>query len=291
MKKQLITAEQAILFNNSLNKSYHDLINKGFTNKQHFPYTENFLFKKLEHKLQSKLNEDHSNTNFLIRLTGFFDTTKNELNYNLFYSIDHINKSIKLDCLVADLNDKRICYPLKEENDLPPAINIWNHLTNAHAQEKVRIIYPKEQIKLLLREQDDFLKSIGYYKTFLDNRTIFINRELKNLLQANLHEFEPKVFPINVRLHLSPIDSMNCRFEYQFDPINIQLMLKSITAQSAGSELNFSIEDIKNQKLNLQKISDNLKEQNRILIAKKISEGPQESSGMRAMLKHLQHRP
>jgi hypothetical protein len=291
MKKQWISTDQAALFNISLNKSFDLLVNKGFTNKVHFPYTENFLFKKLEHKLQNKLNEEHSNSNFLIRLKGLFDTNKIELNYNLFYSIDLINQSIKLDCLVADLNDKRICYPLKEENDLPPAINIWNHLTDKHVQEKVRIIYPKEQIKLLLREQDEFLKNIGYYKTFLDNRTIFINRELKNLLQANLHEFEAKVFPINVHLHLNPVDTMNCRFEYLFDPVNIQLTLKSITAQSGSSEVNFSIEDIKNQKLNLQKISDDLKEQNRLSIAKKISEGPQERSGMRAMLKHLQKRP
>jgi hypothetical protein len=291
MKKQWITAEQTILFNNSLSKNYHLLINKGFTDKGHFPYTENFLLKKLEHKLQSKLNEEHADPHFLIRLKGCFDTTENELNYNLFYKIDRINQSIKLDCLVADLNDKRICYPLKDDNDLPPAINIWNHLTNAKVQEKVRIIYPKEQIKLLLREQDEFLKSIGYYKTFLDNRTIFINRELKNLLQANLHEFEPKVFPINVHLHLNSFDSMNCRFEYQFDPIQIQLTLKSITAHSGASEINFSIEDIKNQKLDLQKISDNLREHSRLLTAKKISEGPQEMSGIRALLKHLQKRP
>jgi hypothetical protein len=291
MKKEWITAEQATLFSDSLIKNYHLLINKGFTHKGHFPYNENFIFKKLEHKLQSKLNEDNSNPHFLIRLKGLFDTKENELNYNLFYSIDLVNQSIKLDCLVAELNDKRICYPLKDENDLPPAINTWNHLTNAEAHEKVRIIYPKEQIKILLREQDEFLKSIGYYKTFLDNRTIFINRELKTLLQANLHEFEPKIFPINVSLHLNAIDSMNCRFEYLFDPIKIQLTLKSITAQSGGSEINYSFEKIKDQKLHLQKISEDLKEQNRLLTAKKISEGPKETSGMRAMIKHLQKRP
>ncbi|OQP65543.1 hypothetical protein A3860_17925 [Niastella vici] len=289
MKNNQSTVENTNLFQDGL-KHYNLLLNKGYTQKQHFPYSENFLLKKLQHKLISKFTNNDPSPDFLIRIQGFFNNKEDELNYNLFYSVNRTNNTLSLDSLVAELNDKRICYPLKDENDLPPAINVWKHLTNLLKEERVHIIYPKEKIKLLLREQDDILKSIGYYKTFLDNRTFFINRELRTLLQSNLHEYEPKILPINIRLQLNSYDSIHCRFQYSFDPVHIKLTLESITAKSGVLEQEYPFEKIQSQNLNLQKISDELKQQNRLLNAQQISKAS-DRSGMKAMLKHLQKRP
>jgi hypothetical protein len=289
MKKNSLKVENSDLFEDAL-KHYNLLINKGYTHKQHFPYGETFLLRKLQHKINSKYADQHAKPDFLIRIQGFFNNKENELNYNLFYSINRNDHALNLDSLVAELNDKRICYPLKDENDLPPAINVWKHLTNLLKDEHVHIIYPKEKMKLLLREQDDILKSIGYYKTFLDNRSFFINRELRTLLQSNLHEYQPKILPINVQLQLNTYESIQCQFQYSFDPIHIKLTLESITAKSGLIEQVYPFEKIQSQNLNLQKISDELKEQNRLLNARNISEAP-DRSGMKAMLKHLQKRP
>ena len=283
-----ITVEQIILLKESLNENYDLLVSKGYTHKKHFPYDEKFLLKKLEYKLQGKLKEDLADSHFFIRINGYFDGLESELKYNLVYSVDFSNRVIKLNYLIVDLNNRRICYPLKEKFDLPPSIDVWHHIAKA---ENVDIIYPKEQIKLLLLEQNEFLKSIGFYKTFLDNKSIFVDRELKKILEAHLHEFEPKNFPINVHLHLNPVDSIDCRFNYVFDPIKIKLILQGIIVESDLSMKEYSIEKIKNEKLNLQKISEDLKQQILILKARKISEGPQDRSGMKAIMKHLQKRP
>lgn len=289
MKNNQSIVENTNLFEDGL-KHYNLLLNKGYAQKQHFPYSENFLLKKLQHKLITKFTDKDPNPNFLIRVQGFFNNKEDELNYNLFYSINRPNHTLNLDSLIAELNDKRIYYPLKTENELPPAINVWKHLTNILKEKHVHIIYPKEKINSLLREQDDILKSIGYYKTFLDNGTFFINRELRAMLQSNLHEYEQRILPINVRLQLNSYDSIHCRFKYSFDPINIKLTLESITAKSGLLEQEYTFEKIHSQNLNMQKISDELKEQNRLLNARKISEAP-DRSGMKAMLKHLQKRP
>lgn len=279
------------LYYHTLNNHNSLLVQKGYTDSHHFPYNTNFLFKKLEHKLKSKYSDPDATPGFLIRLQGTFDHNASELKYNFFYSINRTDHQLQLNCLVAELNNKRICYPLKDDNDLPPAINVWNHITNRQKQENIHIIYPKEQIKLLLREQDGILGSIGYYKTLISNHTIFIDRELQRLIQANLHEYESKLLPIEAKVHLNPFDSMQCRFQYLYDPIQIQLSLQSITIKAGDQEKLYSFEEIQTRNLDLQKLSEELKEQARLSKARNIADGPPERSGMTAMLKHLQHRP
>ena len=283
--------DYSIYFKNTLNDHCQILMQKGYTNKEHFPYSENFLFKKLEHKLKNKYSDVEATPEFLIRMQGFFGGQDDELKYNFFYSINRTDHLLQLNAMVAELNDKRTGYSLKQEGDLPPAADVWKHLTNALVEEGVRVIYPKEELNFLLREQEDILGGLGYYKTFLDNRSNFIYRELQGLLQKNLNGFECRILPINRRIHLNLNDTMYCRFEYLFDPLNFQLTLKAISAKMSALERQYSLKDIQAQNLNLQKIAEELKEQNRLLKARKISEGPAGRSGMTAMLKHLQKRP
>jgi hypothetical protein len=279
------------LYYHSLNIHNSLLVQKGYADSLHFPYNANFLLKKLEHKLKSKYSDADAKPDFLIRLQGSFDDLNSELKYNFFYSINRADHILQLNCLVAELNEKRICYPVKDENDLPPATNVWNHFTNRHKENNIRIIYPKKQIKWLLREQDAILNSIGYYNTLINNHTIVIDRELQRLLHANLHEYEPKILPVDAKVHLNPFDSMQCQFQYLYDPIQIHLTLQSISVKAGNQERLYSLGEIKTRNLNLQKISEELKEQARLSKARDIAGGPPERSGMTALLKHLQHRP
>lgn len=263
---------------------------KGYTSKEYFPYSDNFLFKKLEHKLVSKYAIENPTPDFLIRMQGFFNDQNDEVKYSFFYSIDQTNNALQINLLVADLHDKRTCYTVNEVNSLPAAENVWKHLNNTPKEEKVEVIFPKEKIKILLREQEHVLGSLGYYKTLFDNNSNFIERELHGILLKSLNENERQIIPINRNIHLNVNDKMNCRFQYSFDPVTVQLQLDSVTAKVGIVERTYSSAEIENQKIVLNGIFDELNGQNRLLNARKISEGPPERSGMKAMVKHLQKR-
>lgn len=284
-------AEGSLPFKDALTEHYALLVYKGFTNKQFFPYANNFLFKKLEHKLEKKYTADDTTPDFLIRIQGLFNDQSDEVKYNFFYSIDRTNHVLQMNAMMAELKDKRIFYPIKEVSDLPPAMNVWLHLTHELKEENVQVIYPKEQIKMLLREQERFLGSFGYYKTFFGNHTNFIERELQGLLEKSLNEKEQQIIPINRQIHLNLHDTMHCRFQYDFDPVQVHLALESVTTKIGMIERTYSHTEIANQKLALQEIFVELNEQNRLLNAQKISKGPPDHLGIRAMVKHLQKRP
>lgn len=278
-----------LLYKNELNEHQGLLAAKGYTNKEHFPYSEGFLFKKMQSKFSKRFWDSNERQDFLIRVEGFFNGQNDEVKFNFFYAIDQEERKLQLNAFVAELGEKRICYPLGEANDLPPAINVWKQLTNSLKEDKAEVIYPKEKIKLLLREQERNLGALGYYKTFFSNDSNFIERELQGKLEKSLNEHERLLIPVNRQIHLNLHDTMHCHFQYVFDPVKVQLEFESLTANVGIVERKYSFDEIKDQKLVFPEMFKELKEQNRLLNAKKISEGPG-SSGIKALTKHVQHR-
>jgi hypothetical protein len=265
------------------------LAEKGYTNKEYFPYREGFLFKKLEAKVSKRFYDPNERQDFLIRTHGFFDAQNDEVKFNFFYTVNSSEHLVQLNSMVAELGDKRIVYPMKEANDLPPALNVWKHLTNNLIEEKTQVIYPKEKIKIELREQEKLLGFIGYYKTVFSNDTNFIERQLKGLLENSLNEKEIKIIPINRQIHLNVHDTMKCCFQYQFDPIQVSLKLERLTATVGIVERAFFPSEPSILFPTLQNIYKELENENRLLKAGRISRS-QDNSGLRIIAKDIQTR-
>lgn len=209
---------------------------KGYTDKAYFPYTNNFLFKKLETRFAKRFWDETQPQEFTIRTDGFFGNAKKEVNFNLFYTISQTDRKLNLNAVMANQDEKRaLCY-LKEANDLPAATSIWNQMSESLNYTNVNIIYPKEQIKIILRQQEDLLGTMGYYKTFISNNSNFIERELQDSLQKYIQETTNQTITISRDIQLNLKDSLNCTFYYVFNPVDINLQLESLTARVGKAE-------------------------------------------------------
>lgn len=234
----LTDREKIDSFEKNLKTNQNWLESRGYLNKQYFPYRTDYLSQKLKDNLASvyrekDLNEDHD---FYITTQGYFNNEDDEVSFHLSFSFNGEEKALRPNALIAELNGKKILYPVKEIKDLPQPFNAWKCLTNKSRQSNAILIYPKDRIKMLLREQERFLGVFGYYDTVFTNKSMFIERQLQSQMEYYLHERGLRNIPIEQTIHLDQHHSIDLLFQYSFDPILVDLSLDKITARLDGIE-------------------------------------------------------
>lgn len=232
-----------------------------------------FFMKRLEYCFSNciaKARHDNNKQDFFIEAYGFFDGDKDMVAFNFHYEFDPQKKDINLKSFSARMGDvKKTFFLPRNSYELPFASRVYAILRE---ERDLQVSIPVQNVEKLVKQQDEYLKQIGYYDTLFKNPPDFIRDELKAKMTQIAAYSSSQVQHIGISrfIHFSQYDFIRCGFNYQYDPFSSKLSLESITAKKDDIERHFSLDATKHP-LTLESIHKAIRDAERLNYAKDLS--------------------